>query len=158
MTKPAIQVEIICGVAAFAEEEQNMVNIEWDCVRPLKMGTEVDVLEVRYLFKLPADLKECIKEHNGGIPFPYTFDFGQNKGKVFGGLLSFNEGDADSFYDVVSRFETPDKKLTMFPFGVDPAGNLLCVKDDKIVFYYTETEESFFISKTFTDFLDMLYE
>lgn len=135
-----------------------MANIEWDAVKPLKVGTEVDVLEVKYLYRLPADLKECIKENNGGMPFPYTFDLGKNKGLVFGGLLSFNEGDTDSFFDVVSRFETSDKGLTMFPFGVDPAGNLLCVKDGEIVLYYAEMEEPIFISKTFTDFLNMLYE
>jgi len=61
---------------------------------------------------------------------------------VFGGLLSFNEGDTDNFYDVVSRFETSDRKLTMFHFGIDPAGNLLCVKNGEIVFYYSETEET----------------
>ena len=135
-----------------------MANIEWDAVKPLKAGTEVDVLEVKYLYLLPADLKECIKNNNGGMPFPFSFDIGKNKGMVFGGLLSFNEGDTDSFYDVVGRFETSDKKLSMFPFGVDPAGNLLCVKDGKIVFYYSEMEEPNFISKTFTDFLNMLYE
>ncbi len=135
-----------------------MVNIEWDGVKPLKVGTEVDVLEVKYLFMLPADLKECIKKNNGGMPFPYSFDVGKNKGMVFGGLISFNEGDTDSVYDVIGRFETPDKKLTMFPFGVDPAGNLLCVKDDEIVLYYSETETTFFVSKSFSDFLNMLYE
>lgn len=135
-----------------------MANIEWDNVRPLKVGTEVDVLEVKYLFMLPADLKECIKENNGGMPFPCSFDMKGKKGMVFGGLLSFNEGDMDSIYDVIDRFVTPDKKLKMLPFGLDPSGNLLCVKDGEIVFYYSEMEESVFISKTFTDFLNMLYE
>lgn len=135
-----------------------MANIEWADVKPLKTGTEVDVLEIKYLFMLPADLKECIKKNNGGMPFPYSFDVGKNKGMVFGGLLSFNESDTDSFYDVVGRFETPDRKLTMFPFGVDPAGNLLCVKNGEIVLYYSETEEPFFVSKSFSDFLNMLYE
>ena len=39
-----------------------MANIEWDAVKPLKVGTEVDVLEVKYLYRLPTDLKECIKK------------------------------------------------------------------------------------------------
>ncbi len=135
-----------------------MANIEWSNVRPLKKGSEIDVLEIKYLFKLPDDLKECLKHNNGGIPYPCSFDFGKNKGKVFGGLLSFNEGDYDSIYDVIGRFETSDNKVKMFPFGIDPAGNLLCVKDGEIVFYYAETEETFFICKTFTKFLEMLYE
>lgn len=113
-----------------------MANIEWDAVKPLKVGTEVDVLEVKYLYRLPTDLKECIKKNNGGMPFPFSFDIGKNKGMVFGGLLSFNEGDTDSFYDVVDRFETSDKKLLMFPFGIDPAGNLLCVKDGEIIIFH----------------------
>lgn len=77
------------------------------------------------------------------MPFPFSFDIRKNKGMVFGGLLSFNEGDTDSFYDVVGRFETSDKKLSMFPFGVDPAGNLLCVKDGEIVIYYFEMKKPF---------------
>ena len=48
--------------------------MEWDSVNPLKVDTKVDVLEVKYLFRLPADLKRYIMENNGGMPFPYSFD------------------------------------------------------------------------------------
>ena len=136
-----------------------MSNIEWDYVKPLKVGTEVDVVEVKYIFQLPADLKECLKENNGGSPYPCSFDFGKNIGKVFGGLLSFNDGDNVTFYEVLDRFTTSEgNRLKMFPFGYDPAGNFLCVEDGNIVFYDTEMGETFFICKNFTEFLAMLYE
>lgn len=47
---------------------------------------------------LPDDLKECLAENNAGVPSLPAFDLGEKKEMVFGGLLSFNEGDMDSFY------------------------------------------------------------
>ena len=135
-----------------------MAKIAWKYVSPLKDGTEVEILEIKYRFMLPDDLKECLAENNAGTPSLSTFDFGENKGMVFGGLLSFNEGDTDSFYDYVSLFEKADGKgLKMFPFGLDPAGNFFCLKDDKIVLYDHETDKSVKICNSFADFLEMLY-
>ncbi len=136
-----------------------MANIQWKYVSPLKEGTEVDVMEIKYHYPLPDDLKNCIQEHNGGVPVPCCFDFGDNKDKVFGGLLSFNEADTDSIYDFVGLFHNKDKSgLTMFPFGLDPAGNFLCVKDKKIVFYDHETARVFPICNTFTQLLEKLHD
>lgn len=135
-----------------------MANLEWKYVSPLKEGTEVEVLELKYRFMLPDDLKECLAENNAGVPSLSTFDFGENKEMVFGGLLSFNEGDADSFYDYVGLFEKQDgKSLRMFPFALDPAGNFFCIEDGMIVLYNHETDESLKICRSFTDFLEMLY-
>ena len=47
-------------------------------------------------------------KNNAGVPSLSTFDLGENKEMVFGGLLSFNEGDVDSIYDYISLFETDD--------------------------------------------------
>ena len=136
-----------------------MGNIVWELVKPLNQGKAIDSMESRYQIKLPADLRACIIKNNGGSPYPCTFDFGENKGKTFGGLLSFNEGDTDSIYKYIKAFETSDGKgVKMFPFGIDPAGNFLCVKNGNIVFYYHETEQECFICKTFTELLDRLYE
>ena len=64
--------------------------IEWYYVSPLKVGTEVEVLELKYFNPIPTDLKDCIKKNNGGMPSPSKFDLGEKKDMVFGGLLSFN--------------------------------------------------------------------
>lgn len=136
-----------------------MMKIEWDCVKPLKNEKAVDVLEIKYAFKLPDDLKKCIKENNAGVPSPCAFDLGNNKGKIFASLLSFNREDADNVYDFLGGCETPDKKrLERFPFGIDPAGNLLCVENDKIVFYYCEREKSYTICESFTELMTLLHE
>jgi len=135
-----------------------MPNLTWKYISPLKDGSEIDVLELKYCYMLPEDLKECIVKNNAGVPSPSTFDMGENKGMVFGGLLSFNKGDVDSIYDYISLFETENGKgLKMFPFGLDPAGNFLCVKGREIVFYDHETDSVIPISDTFAQLLSMLY-
>lgn len=136
-----------------------MKNIQWKYVSPLREHSEVEALEIKYHYPLPNDLKDCIREHNAGVPSPCLFDFGENKGKVFGGLLSYNTDDLDSVYDFVGLFQGGDKsRLSMFPFGIDPAGNFLCVKDNKIVFYDHETEKISPVCDTFTQFLKMLHD
>ncbi|MBO5237347.1 MAG: SMI1/KNR4 family protein [Lachnospiraceae bacterium] len=136
-----------------------MADITWKYVSPLKDESELEALELKYCYKLPEDLKTCIIENNAGTPSLVTFDMGENKRMVFGGLLSFNKDDMDSIYDFICLFETDGgKKLKMFPFGIDPAGNFLCIKEGNIVFYNHEEDRSIFICKTFTDFLNMLYK
>lgn len=135
-----------------------MANLEWKYVSPLKNCKELDDLELKYLFRLPDDLKECIEEHNAGVPSLSTFNLRDNKDMVFGGLLSYNEGDVDSFYDYVSIFEKDNgKRLKMFPFALDPAGNFFCIENNKVVLYCHETDEIVEISETFSDFLKMLF-
>lgn len=132
--------------------------ITWKYVSPLKDSSEVDVLELKYCYMLPEDLKECIVKNNAGVPSSSTFDLGENKEMVFGGLLSFNEGDVDSIYDYISLFETDDGKgLKMFPFALDPAGNFFCIENGKVVFYDHEMDKTTVICNTFTEFLNMLY-
>ena len=135
-----------------------MANLTWKYVSPLKEGSEVDVLELKYCFVLPEDLKECIVKNNAGVPSLAAFDVGENKGMIFGGLLSFNEGDVDSIYDYIHLFETDDgKSLKMLPFALDPAGNFLCIENNKVVLYDHEQDCTIVVSDTFTSFLSMLY-
>lgn len=136
-----------------------MANLNWKYVSPLKEGGEVDMMELKYHFRLPEDLKKCLEENNAGVPSKSTFDMGENTGMVFGGLLSFNEGDVDSIFDYIAMFEAEDGKgLKMFPFALDPAGNFFCVENSKIVFYNHEEDKTIVISDTFSKFLNMLYE
>ena len=139
-------------------EDSCMTNIFWKYVTPLKEGTEIDVFEIKYCFQIPQDLKECLYKNNGGVPSLSTYDFADNKGKVFGGLLSFNNDDPDNIYDYVDLFITDDgKRLKMFPFAIDPAGNFLCIENGKVVFYNHEYDKTSVICKSFSDFLETLY-
>lgn len=135
-----------------------MKKMEWKYVHPLKMGTEVDVLEVKYHYALPADLKECIKKNNAGMPEKAKFDAMGKTNMIFGGLLSYNEEDADSVYAYISLFEQDTNELKMFPFGLDPFGNFYCIKDAKIVFYDSETENATVIANSFAEFLSILHD
>jgi hypothetical protein len=135
------------------------MSVQWKYVSALKDESLIDQVQIQYAFRIPDDLKDCIRKNNGGTPSPSTFDFGENKNKVFGGLLSFNEGEPDSIYDYAGMFrEKGEIGVKMLPFGIDPAGNLICVRDGKIVFYDHETDEVFPICDTFTDLLSMLHD
>ena len=136
-----------------------MQSIKWKYTTKLKTGNEVDVMEIKYHYKLPDDLKECIKRNNAGMPYPSKFDTASSKNRVFGGLLSFNEGEDDNIYEIISLFETDKKKeLSMFPFGLDPFGNLYCVKNEKIVLWNHEEDTVEYISESFSDFLNMMHD
>ena len=135
-----------------------MPDLKWKYVSPLKEGTEVDVLELKYCYKLPDDLKKCIVENNAGVPSLSTFNLGENRKVVFGGLLSFNNGELDNIYDYIGLFEAEDgKKLKMFPFALDPAGNFFCIENGKMVFYSHEADKTIVICDSFTEFLSRLY-
>lgn len=135
-----------------------MADLKWKYVSPLKDDTEVEVIELKYHFMIPVDLKECIVENNAGVPSLSTFDLGENTAMVFGGLLSFNKGEMNSFFDYVGLFEKEDgKSLKMFPFALDPAGNFFCIENNKVVLYNHEDGKTIVVADTFSTFLNMLY-
>ena len=136
-----------------------MANPSWKYVSPLREGSEVEVLELKYCYQLPNDLRDCIIKNNAGVPTSSAFDMGEDKEKVFGGLLSFNVGDVDSIYDYISLFEIDGgKRLKMLPFALDPAGNFFCIENGKVVFYDHENDKTTVVCNTFTDLLNMLYD
>ncbi len=108
---------------------------------------------------LPESLKACIMEHNAGMPVPSKIDSQSGSKYVFGGLLSFNKGDADSVYDYIGLFKNEDgTKLKMFPFGLDPFGNFFCVKKDgSVVFWNHEDGAEEQVSPSFDDFVASLH-
>ena len=53
-----------------------------------KEDTTIEILELKYHFMIPDDLKECIIKNNA-VPSLSAFDFGENNAMVFGGLLTF---------------------------------------------------------------------
>lgn len=135
-----------------------MSNITWKYVSPLKNENAIKEIEEKYFVVIPEDLKACIVHHNAGVPSPSTFDIGEKKGMVLGGLLSFNKGDLDSIYDYIDLFVCDEcKKIKMLPFALDPAGNFICIMDNVVVYYNHETDKTVTISNSFTDFLEILY-
>lgn len=135
-----------------------MSKLEWKYVTPLKDEGILENLEIKMCFPIPSDLIECVKKNNAGMPSCSKFDLAKKRAMVFGGLLSFNEGDDDSFFDYVDMFkDSQTGKLLMFPFGLDPFGNFFCIKDKKVVFFDHESNATVFVAESFTKLLDMLY-
>lgn len=130
-----------------------MEEIQWKYVSPLSNEKCIADFEKEYSFILPEDLKNCIVSNNAGSPTKNVFDLPKEKGKVFGALLSFNKDEPDNVYENLSLYK--DKKA--MPFAIDPAGNLICLKDNKIVFYDHELDEFVDLAETFTEFIAKLH-
>ena len=135
-----------------------MSNVTWNYVEPLKAGQDISFLEleIKYHYQLPDDLRNCIKLNNGGIPDKSKFDT-QDNTLVFGGLLSFNEDGTDTVYSYIPLFETEGNTVEMFPFGLDPFGNLFCMENGKVVLYNHEEDTATILAETFTEFIEKLY-
>lgn len=116
-----------------------MKELTWDLDFVIPLKIDLKEFEQKYNIKLPIDLVENISKYNAGIVEPHKFDLENEKGKVFGGFLSFNTEDADGEELVCKTIELlefyKDSKLKALPFGLDPFGNLICLKDDKIYFW-----------------------
>ena len=134
-------------------------NVTWKYVHELKDDSAADMLEIDYWFRRPKSLKACVREHNAGMPVPSKIDSPFGNRYVFGGLLSFNEGDADSVYDYIGLFKNEDGTgLKMFPFGLDPFGNFFCVKKDgSVVFWNHEDGAEDLVSASFEEFISSLH-
>lgn len=131
-----------------------MKEIIWKYVSPLQSSAVLTEFEEKYSIKIPEDLRKCIIENNAGTPSSKCFDLPSEKDKVFGGLLSFNEGEPDNIYDNIIFY----KAKKALPFATDPAGNFLCVKDNKIFYYDHELDSFTELADTFTAFLTMLHD
>jgi cell wall assembly regulator SMI1 len=134
-----------------------MADITWKYVKKLQNEAAVEVFEKANNVRFPQDLKECIKENNGGRPDKKLFDTDKAKERVFKTLFSFNESDVENMYKFfpIPRKDVPD----LLPFASDPGGNFLCVsaKENKIVLYLHETGTLESVADSFSDFLSKLY-
>lgn len=134
------------------------MKVTWKYTIPLVDDSTIELAELKYRFRLPEDLKECIAKNNAGTPSPSTFDLGNKKHMVFGGLLSFNEKDTDNVYEYLPLFVSENgANAKMFPFALDPAGNFFCVMNNAIVLYDHETDSTVEVCKSFTELLEKLY-
>ena len=130
------------------------MNISWR--RSSTINEEVfDEVENQYGIKLPEDIKKIFLSSNNGRPSVYVFDSPNAKEHVLKKLLSFNKEDIENVYEAKTVVDNDDKSL--FPLANDPSGNLICLKESKIVYWHHETGEVEFLANTFTEFLESLY-
>ena len=140
--------------SSFREKKNKLHNIQWKRGSQISDETITEA-ELAYGIKLPQDVKEVFKFNNNARPFPSTFDSTKSKGHEVKKLLSFKKEDPENIYSVKRLLSTVDKSL--FPLAVDSAGNLICIKNNKIVFWLHETNKIIPLANNFTDFLSKLY-
>lgn len=133
-----------------------MNNIKWSYTTELLKPTVIEEFEKQMNISLPNDIKVCMKNNNGGMPDKKYFDTNETKGRIFNNLLSFNlNKDEDTIYDTYRIFQG---KLPYFPFALDPFGNVLCLKEGKVILWLHETGEIENAADSFTELLKKLYD
>ena len=162
-----------------------MKNLEWKYADDLVTEEIIGKIGKSMGIKFPKDYIECAKVNHGANVIPYCFDV-EGIERVFGSLLSFEEGSSDY---IVTDYNNYRATLPngVIPFGIDPAGNLICFDyknhaDNPIVVFWEhedawekealmesegitaeEAEEVarenvFYVASSFTDFLNKLHD
>ena len=140
-----------------------MKEIRWSLIKPLSDNTLLDAFELKFNYKIPAELRDLIVKYNEGIPEENVFDKPE-EGMELHRLLSFEEQRRGGAYTCAQHF-IKDGQLRVLPFARDSFGNLICMKDGKVVFWdheldYGEDDEDGIepIADSLPEFLEMLHE
>jgi cell wall assembly regulator SMI1 len=136
--------------------------MKWILLKTKINEKEVEDIGNKLDVKFPLDFKNIVLENNGASPEKMSFDTQDTKERVAEYLLSFSSNDKDNILDVFNALEDRlPKKL--IPVMRDPFGNYICFDFSKentqdLYFWNHENDTLEYISKTFTQFLDKLYE
>jgi len=130
------------------------MDIQW------KRGSQITdeiitAAESAYGISLPQDFKDIVKKHNNGRPSISTFDSPIGKEHEVKKLISLKNNDVENIYKVKNVLSSIDTAL--FPIAIDPAGNIICFRNGKIVYLLNETEEVVPLANSFSEFLSKLY-
>ena len=133
--------------------------MNWKYVKTLKSANLIDEFETLVCYELPKEFKECVLQYNGGRPECKGFDTDTNKGRELKSFLSFNKEDRETVWKIYewNKEELANRYLA---FAIDNFGNLICfdMRNDNVVFLNHEDLSAEHIAKTFTEFLELLYE
>ena len=133
-----------------------MAEITWKYVKPLSNVNAVEDFEKQNHVQFPLNLKQCLKDNNGGRPSLNVFDTDKSKERVFKALLSFNEADAENIYKFFPIIYSQSHGR-LLPFASDPSGNYLCLQGTKIVLFLHEDETEEGVADSFSELLEKLY-
>lgn len=140
-------------------EEQKM---KWILEKAKINEHDFENVEKKLGVQFPLDFKTIVLEHNGSSPEKMTFNTQDTKERVAEYLLSFSENDKYNIIEVYNSIKDRfDKRL--IPIMQDPFGNYICLdfskQDNQELFFWNHENNSLeYISKSFTDFLNNLYE
>ncbi|WP_029542226.1 SMI1/KNR4 family protein [Selenomonas sp. AB3002] len=135
--------------------------MKWKYVEPLiNPNAVVTFLEKEHI-TIPRDVIDFIVCHNGGRPEKSLFDTDKGREYVFDGLFSYNADDSECIFKIYEG-ELRDnlKKDGLFPIGMDPAGDMICVNygdNNKFVLYRMETGKIEYIAENVGDLEKELY-
>ena len=124
------------------------IDVECECV--------FEEIESKYGIKFNGELKSFIIEHNAATPEKYHFIAG-TKERVFGAVLSVNNGEADTDSIYTALESVTDKEI--IPFAIDPFGNYICYSENEksVVYWNHETETKTSTGLDLNDFISSLY-
>ena len=128
------------------------MDTKWKYVHPTTLSNINDI-EHLTSFCIPASLKAIILKYNNGRPEKCLFNTRTGIEREFKQLLSFNIDDIENIYIFINLFD----KIKLFPFADDPAGNLICLDGESVVFWEHETETVDFIAESVDDFFNSLF-
>lgn len=131
--------------------------MEWKFIKELKSKDSIKKFEDIIGMELPKDYIEFIEKYNGARPKLKLFKTITGKEHVIKTFLSFNITDVENIFSV-NEWLKKDFNREYFAIASDPAGNYI-VYDKKFEIYFWNHEINKFelITKTFTDFINMLY-
>lgn len=128
---------------------------------------DLESFEHNYNITLPRDYRDFLIEYNGGYPNPGTYKISYELG----------ESILNIFYGIGNMYDNLEKKIDIFdeileigfiPIADDPCGNQICIGINKEYFgqiyhwahdkEHDEVESMYFLSESFKEFLESLYE
>nr|WP_158231473.1 ankyrin repeat domain-containing protein [Gaetbulibacter sp. 4G1] len=123
--------------------------------------TQQDILSFEKLMgvTLPTDYKGFLLENNGGRPNPNIF---KTINKEFETDIQFFFGITEGIYSIKDNYTQFIKRNNeeFLPIAIDSGGNLVLleIKSNNIFYLDKDTEDKFFISDNFSDFISNLYK
>lgn len=130
------------------------MDIIWKYATPVQ-GNLVLKVAKDHAIELPEFLVKIIEKGNNGSPSKKLFYYDNNKNEdVFKTLLSYNRNDIENVY---SALNTLKDYPALYPFGNDPAGNLICLENGKVVLWKHETLSIWPVSNTVEEFFHNLH-
>lgn len=135
--------------------------MEWKYIEPLKKSNAVESFLNNHGVVLSKEIVAFIVKHNAGRPSVNRFDTDKSKECVFDGVFSYNEEDSENIYGIYEgELKESLKKDNLYPVGMEPGGDLICVdlKDKaKIKLFRMESGEIEFVAENLGEMLDQLY-
>ena len=136
--------------------------MKWILLKTKINEKEFEAIENSLDVEFPIDFKNIVLENNGASPEKMLFDTQNTKERVAEYLLSFSKTDKDNIIDVYNYVKDRfNRKL--IPIIKDPFGNYICFdfstgKIPELYLWNHDNSSLEYISKTFSEFLDSLYE